>query len=376
MKVGITTHGVDIQGTGIGNYTRSLIHSLLGIKGIYDIEIYTIHYERSRDSLYRYTKEIMTTPLPIPPRKALTNLSKLPQQLKKEGIDLVHITAPNPSDNLSIPSLKGFKKVLTIHDLGLVLSPIRPNIYPLLGLWFYSRIWGPTLKLIINKIDMIIADSRNTKKDAIKYLKISGKKVRVIYLATAERFRVIEDTKKAYIGPPFILHDNSIQPNLISAYWKLKKRGIKHKLFVFGGMDQYTRRGLVDLIKKLDLRRDVTLLGYVSDEALVRLYNLADLFIFPSGRYEGFGLPPLEAMACGCPVITGNVGTMPEVVGDAGSMVNPDNVDEWVTAMHEVLTNEGLRQDLIKIGLERTKMFSWEKTAKETYKVYEEVCAQ
>jgi len=373
MKVGITTDYMDKQRTGIGNYTKCLIQSLLKIKNDYDIDICPIHYKNNPDPLYLKTKEVIVPMLPIPPRKALTNITKLPLHLKREGIDLVHITAPNPSDNISVLFLKDFKKILTIHDMGLALSPMKPKIYPLPAIWFLSRIWGPTLKIIINKIDMVIANSENTKRDVIEYLKIPEEKIRVIYLAQDERFKLLEDAKIDYINFPFILHDNSIHPDLIKAFYKLRKKGIKHKLLIFGSMDQFTRKYREDLIKKMGLQKDVLLLGYVSDDELVKLYNLADLFIFPSGRCEGFGLPPLEAMACGCPVITGDIGTMPEVVEDAGIMVDPYNIDKWVTAMYNVLTNDGLKQDLIKKGLKRAKSFSCEKTAKETIKVYEEV---
>lgn len=364
MKVGITTEYMDKRRTGIGNYTRSLVKGLLKINNDYDIDIYAIHYMNNPDPLYLKTNEVILPLLPIPPRKAHTNMTKLPLHLKREGIDLVHVTAPNPSNNIGILFFNNkHKKVLTIHDLCL-LSPAATKIY--------HRIWRLTLKMIVNKIDRIIAVSENTKRDAIEYLKVPEDKIRVIYLAPDERFKILNDTKIDYINYPFILHDNSIHPNLINAFYKLKKRGIKHKLLVFGGMDRSTRKDREDLIKKMGLQKDVLLLGYVSDDELVKLYNLADLFVFPSGRCEGFGLPPLEAMACGCPVITGNIGTMLEVVGDAGIMVDPYNIDGWVKAMYEVLTNEGLRQDLIKSGLKRAKMFSWEKTAKETIKVYEE----
>ncbi|MEA3458002.1 MAG: glycosyltransferase family 1 protein, partial [Candidatus Thermoplasmatota archaeon] len=129
---------------------------------------------------------------------------------------------------------------------------------------------------------------------------------------------------------------------------------------------------IFETINKLNLQNDVVFTGYVSDEDLPALYNAADLFVYPS-IYEGFGLPPLEAMACGTPVITSNTSSLPEVVGDAGIMVDPPDVDRLADAMHEVLTNEGLRANMIKKGLGRAEMFSWEKCARETLEVYEEV---
>lgn len=121
-----------------------------------------------------------------------------------------------------------------------------------------------------------------------------------------------------------------------------------------------------------NLQNDVIFTGYVLDGDLPALYNAADLFVYPS-LYEDFGLPPLEAIACGTPVITSNTSSLPEVVGDAGIMVDPHDVDRLADAMYKVLTNDGLREDMIKKGLERAKMFGWEKCARETLEVYEEV---
>ena len=104
----------------------------------------------------------------------------------------------------------------------------------------------------------------------------------------------------------------------------------------------------------------------------MKFYNIADLFVYPS-LYEGFGLPPLEAMACGCPVITSNSSSLPEVIGDAGLMIDPYNSNDLVDKMYQILTNKSLRTELCNKSLKRAKMFSWEKTARETWKVYEEV---
>ena len=122
----------------------------------------------------------------------------------------------------------------------------------------------------------------------------------------------------------------------------------------------------------LDLKNEVIFTDYVSDEYLVKLYNAADLFVYPS-LYEGFGLPPLEAMACGCPVITSNTSSLPEVVGDAGIMIDPNDIDGLTESMHKILTDKELREEMSKKSLERAKYVQLEKTAKETWDVYEEV---
>ena len=122
----------------------------------------------------------------------------------------------------------------------------------------------------------------------------------------------------------------------------------------------------------LGLEREVIFAGYVDEDELPAWYNAADLFVYPS-LYEGFGLPPLEAMACGCPVITSNTSSLPEVVGDAGIMVDPHDVDALADAMERVLTDESLREDMRRRGLERAKRFSWQRSAREMWDIYEEV---
>ena len=125
----------------------------------------------------------------------------------------------------------------------------------------------------------------------------------------------------------------------------LKKRGMPYKL-VITGKKGWKYKEIFETIDKLNIRDDVVFTGYVQDEDLPALYNAADLFVYPS-LYEGFGLPPLEAMACGTPVITSNTSSLPEVVGDAGIMIDPYDVDKLADAMHEVLYNDRLREDIL-----------------------------
>ena len=152
----------------------------------------------------------------------------------------------------------------------------------------------------------------------------------------------------------------------------LKRKGVKHKLVVTGG-------GVKDYIMKvrtmcveLGLGSEVVFTGSVAKEELVYLYNLADLFVYPS-LYEGFGYPPLEAMACGCPVVASNVTSIPEVVGEAAVLIDPYDVEGMANAIGRVLLDEQLRAELIKKGFKQVKKFSWEKTAKETLEVYKKV---
>jgi len=367
MNIAINTDPMDKTRTGIGNYTKSLVTSLLNVdkKNKY----YLIHYNKSSHPIYNLGNEVKIKMVPIPPKKILTDIIKLPGLLK--GIDLIHFTLPSVSNNISSIKLRN-NKIMTIHDLGF-MSYSRPKIYLRPSEWaFYSSLIY-SLKKVIYHLPLIIAVSKNTKNDIIRYLNYPENRIRVVYEASDNRFRRLDTMLENPIGHSFILCVNLPPLNFIKTYYKYKHMGGADKLVITGHVkfrDQKKR--LFGLITDLGLQEDIVLTGHVSDEELVYLYNSANLFVFPS-LYEGFGLPPLEAMACGCPVIASDTTSLPEVVGNAGILISPYDIDGWARAMNEVSNNNGLRQDLINRGFKRAKMFSWEKAAKETCKVYEEV---
>ena len=156
--------------------------------------------------------------------------------------------------------------------------------------------------------------------------------------------------------------------------FKLAKKEIRNLKFIKAGKPNTpkARQELLKFIDRENLKEDVLFFEYIPEKDMADFYSTLDLFLYPI-EYAGFGLPPLEAMACGCPVITSNTSSLPEVVGDAGIMVDPNNVDELAKQMERVLTDEKLRKEMIKKGLKQAKKFSWEKCARETLKVYEEV---
>jgi len=266
------------------------------------------------------------------------------------------------------------------------LQPAIVTCHDIIPLIFYNNIKKLKFRYSISGIknaDKIIADSYNTKQDIISYFKIPDEKIKVIYLAADKIFQpldkvIISKIKQKYnFDFPLILYVGTLEPRkniptLIKAFCKLKKEGLPHILLVTGKKDGKYKK-IFEMVKRLNLQKDTIFTGYVPEEDLPAIYNAADLFVYPS-LYEGFGLPPLEAMACGTPVITSNTSSFPEVVGDAGIMVKPHDVDELAKVMYEVLTNDGLREDMIKKGLKQAKKFSWKKCAKETLEVYQEVC--
>lgn len=160
---------------------------------------------------------------------------------------------------------------------------------------------------------------------------------------------------------------------LINSFDKLKSKISQIKLLKVGTPNYLrVREKLLKQIESLNLQKDVIFAGYVPESELAKIYNAVDLFVFPS-LYEGFGIPPLEAMACGTPVITSNSSSLPEVVGDAAIIIDPYDANKFAEEMYEVLTEDGLREEMIRKGLDRSKMFSWEKAARKTREIYEQV---
>jgi len=256
---------------------------------------------------------------------------------------------------------KNLKIVVSIHDLSFMYFK---NVYKSLFRFYYNF----TIPKIIKVADKIITVSNTERETIMESFPRYAKKIVSIHNGIDEIFLSSETILEK---ENYLLYVGSLNPRknlqgVIEAFLQIAE-GIPHKLVIVGvntGAFKKTRTKDSDRIK---------FLGFVNQEYLVQLYRNAAVFVFPS-LYEGFGLPLLEAMACGCPVITSNISSLPEVAGDSAIMIDPYDVNAMANAMYNVLTNESLRQEMIKKGLQRIKLFSWEKAAKETLKVFEEVC--
>jgi len=254
------------------------------------------------------------------------------------------------------------KQIITIHDLAFLRHPE----------WF-SRKFYLFYKFLIPKIarkaKKVITDSNFSKKEIIDILKIHPKKVEVNYCGVSNKFFFNSSIKKEN----FILAVSSLDPrknfkSLILAFKKLKLKD--YKLLIVGSKNKvFSDTEIQKLIKEIP---NVEFTGYVSDKKLVNLYQRAKLFVYPS-LYEGFGLPPLEAMACGTPVVVSNVASLPEVCGDAAYYVNPYDIDDIARGIETVLKDEILQKELIQKGLKKVKLFSWEKSAEKLVKIIQEV---
>jgi glycosyltransferase involved in cell wall biosynthesis len=232
----------------------------------------------------------------------------------------------------------------------------------------------------------VLTVSEASKQDILHYLDVPASKVEVIYNALDERLAApptdadIQRVRERYLlTAPFILYTGNIKPHknvdrLIEAYSLLRPRGFEHvKLLIIG--DEISKYpNLRRLIHRFQLHQHVRFLGFVPDATLAVLYRLASVFVFPS-LYEGFGLPPLEAMALGAPVITSNVSSLPEVVGDAALLIDPMDPGAIADAMARVLGDAVLREDLIRRGHARVACFSWARSVARVREVYHELVA-
>lgn len=272
-----------------------------------------------------------------------------------------------------IPTRKA-KKVITVHDLEYLSSPKTLSAKD-----FKNK--SKQMPYYIKNADQIIAVSENTKNDIIKYYNIIPEKIHVIYLSADSMYRPIspeeynekEIRKKYGLPDRYILYVGGLYYrknilNMLKAYALVKRRTqIEHR-FVLVGMKADALQEIMNAIQILNLENDVVFHGYVELGDMPFIYNLADVFMHVS-IFEGFGLPPLEAMACGLPVLVSNTSSLPEVVGDAGMQANPFDVEE-ISNKLELLLNEKVAWSYRQKGLERAKMFSCEKTAYETLEVY------
>jgi glycosyltransferase involved in cell wall biosynthesis len=275
-----------------------------------------------------------------------------------------------------LPRFKGIKTVFTLHDLIFKFFPEyhlpRNRVFLTLA-----------MPLFLRRADAIICVSEHTKRDAIRVYGLPEAKLRVIYEGVAPRFRRVQDsgvlraTQARYVlSERFILTVGTIEPRknlptLFKAFKALLEEdaSLAQELIIVGKAG-WLHESTFRAIHTLGLTGRVRLLTAVEDDDLIKLYSLATVFAFPS-LYEGFGLPPLEAMACGAPVVASNAASLPEVCGQAALLLPPTDVAGWTQALRRVLTDAGLRRDLQTRGPEQAARFTWSKAAEETWQIYE-----
>lgn len=376
MRIGIDCRMFSTHFTGIGRYTYELVKNLEHLS--------TTDTEASKHQYILFLNDPEYSAFtPISPnfKKILVNAPhySLKEQttflriLNKENIDLMHFT------HFNVPLRYKKPFVVTIHDLTHSIFPGRK----MRGLP-YRIAYKAVIKNAVMKAKKIIAVSENTKQDLIKMLQIPQEKITVIYEGTNAEYKrlsqqqkddALTSLKKLYnISQPYLLYTGVHRyhknlPRLIRAFDKVLEKYQNLQLVITGKEDPLYPEAKQE-INRLHLQNKVIYTGLVSEDDLVALYNLSEAYVFPS-LYEGFGLPILEAFACGTPVVASKVSSIPEVAGKGNAVFfDPENENDMAYAIISLLADKKLQAELIDRGFERIKDFSWEKMAKEILSVY------
>ncbi len=370
MRIGIDVSQI-VYGTGVSNYTKKLVENLLKIDRKNQYVIFGSSL-RQKGKLNQFKKslegfenaEFKFISLPPLILEFLWNrLHVFPIEKFIGEVNIFH------SSDWTQPPIKtpSTKKVTTIHDMVPYLFPSS----------VHKKILGVQkrrLSRVQKEADMIIADSETTKDDLVKFLNITPKKVRVIYLAASEEFRPQSDDKIREVLEKYKIK----KPYLLSVATQEPRKNIQKILDVFAQVVNEKPEFRLVLTGKygwgpgLRSAENVVWTGYIPQEDLIALYAGCRVFVYPS-LYEGFGLPILEAMSLGAPVVTSNISSMPEVAGDAAILVDPHRHEEIAEGLLAILNNPVLARDLRTKGLQRAKLFSWKRAAGQTLDVLESV---
>ena len=353
--------------TGVGYYTEHLLQHLAR------------EVESTGDELVVISNQPVDTQVPLPPHVRVHEGHRFPirigwmqlraaRALEALAPDVAHFT------NGMVPAGAAVSTVVTIHDMSLRLYPQCHPVRRLL----LNR---PLMHVAIQRASAIVTVSHSTRRDLLRLHGLAPERVSVVHEAASPVFRPIRDRARldgirAKYGLPdrFILYVGTIEPRknlprLIDAFAQARRAGIGHDLVCVGPYG-WSSRDLVGRIEQLGLSGHVHFTGYVPFDDLPVIYNLGELFVFPS-LYEGFGLPVVEAMASGTPVLTANTSSLVEIAGDGAETVDPMNTEALGHAILRLLTDEPRRRDLAERGRQRSRAFSWSQTARDMLAVYQ-----
>ncbi len=368
--------GIDARSynwTGIGRYIRNIMQGVLATDHTNEYVVFLDH--AAREHFVAPSGARVKVVEVECPHYSLKEQTTFLRTLQREKLDLVHF----PHFNLPLLYRRPF--VVTIHDLTLSFYPGKKMTSPIERLAYQVTIGNAC-----RSAKGIIAVSENTKKDIIRLHRTAAEKISVIYEAveTQHYHQFDENAKvavksKYHITKPFLLyvgvwrnHKNVV--GMLEGFKKTLDRGVDAQLVITGKADPHYPEVLA-YITEHNLSDAVILPGFVDEADLPTLFAAASGFVFPS-FYEGFGLPPLEAMAAGTPVISSNMATMQEILGDAALYFDPQNTDAIATAMEQILQDHNLRETLRQKGLVQVQKFSWQDAAKKTHDLYRHILGQ
>lgn len=354
---------------GIGTYIRNILQGLARLDHENEYVVFCRREDVAAASgLGPNFRAVMETARPY----SISEQIHIPIRLSRERVHLFH------EPHYVLPVLTRCRSVVTIHDcIHLMFPQYLPG--SLAHLYARGAMWTA-----VRKSDRILTVSEASKRDILRFFDVAPEKVIVIYNAIDERFLAAPDDERMdlirqryQLDHPFVLYVGNIKPHknlerLIDAFGQVRARGLDDLRLVIIGDELSKYPPLRRAVHRHRLDKHVRFLGFQPYDTLACFYRLARAFAFPS-LYEGFGLPPLEAMACGTPVVTSNVSSLPEIAGGAALLVDPYDAASIADAIFRAVTDEPLRQDLARRGLERARQFSWTESVAATHRIYLDV---
>ena len=372
IRIGIDATAIPHNRAGAGNYIFNLVYGLSQVDNDNQYVVFARpeHIEEWKIAQPNFC--FLPSASKIRPFRLAWEQYALPFLVRQHKIDVLH------SPHYTMSFIRMCRSVVTFHDMIFFLYP---EVHCVSKRFFFR-----TMMLISSRrADAIIADSESTLRDVKNLLRVIPDKVHAIPLAAGSNYCLITDRNAVnricsqyglqigeYVLFVGVLEPRKNIPVLLHAYRELVDRGVRKKLAIVG------KRGwmfseIFSTVQALRIEDKVVFTGYVPEENLPSLYNGACLFVYPS-LYEGFGLPVLEAMSCGTPVVTSNVSSMAEIAGESALLVDPHEPKLLAQAMEKILVDDGLIRSMREDGLKRAAEYSWERTARETLKVYHKVC--
>ncbi|PSN07039.1 glycosyl transferase family 1 [filamentous cyanobacterium CCP5] len=381
MKVVFEATSVKDKPSGVGHYVLNMLDALYALQQPESFYLSGVsYYPGLRDwllgnwavpsLLHKYSR-VLFLPLPV---RILGILSKIPNnpileklESKFDSPDIYHGT------NFAVYPCRHSKRVMNIYDLSFIRHPNYVTSV--------VRTYNHRVRQCIQWTDLVITNAESSKQEIVEYLGVSPDHIRVTPLASRYSGISLDIDKlkrPSQLGEsPYILLVSTLEPRknvltLIQAFEQLKStQKIEHQLILIG-QKGWQFEPILKAIEESPWKSHIHHLGYLSDHEVAASYVYADVFAYPS-FYEGFGLPVLEAMALGCPVVTSNQSSLPEVAGDAALLVNPSDAEELADGLYRVISDRSLRQTLIDRGKARAATYSWQRTAQETLAAYRSI---
>ena len=350
MRIGFSARGLSMRSGGVRQFIKSLVPALA--EQVQDDELFVFYNQEKFLGLAPASNEVLIKG----GNRIWWDFVLLPRALRKLRIDAKNV----------VPFFTGCPGFVVVHDLAYFDD--RLGAYPFFDT-FYMRTLIPRS---LRRAAGVFAVSENTKKDIIRYTSCDPGKITITYEAADDMYRPIKDRarleriKQKYNLPEsFIMYVGSLSPRknvirLLEAFAGIREK-IPHQL-VLTASKSWKDSSVYAAMSRLNLQDRVHKLGYVEEQDMPALYNLADAYVYPS-LYEGFGLPVLEAMQCGCPVVASDATSIPEVAGDAAMLVNPLDTQALADAVYRLLTDRELRNRLVAAGFEQAEKFSWRRCA-------------